>query len=69
MAQPQVADQEDGHQVWRIATNILVSIADSRERGDCLVGGLGEGLTIPHLRNQHVTKYYAAPRGWTNCLE
>jgi hypothetical protein len=46
MQHPQVADGEDGLQIWRVATNILNKHSRTADRGRS--SSLGVGLTTPH---------------------
>jgi hypothetical protein len=48
MARPQVADEGDGLQIWRVAANILNKQWRTADRGGPPAWGLGGGLTTPH---------------------
>jgi hypothetical protein len=50
MAHPQVADGEDGLQIWRVAVNILKKKSWTADQGWSPAWGLGVGLTTPHSK-------------------
>jgi hypothetical protein len=50
-ARPQVADEGDGLQIWRVTANILNKQSRTDERRWSSSLGLGVGLTTPHLKN------------------
>jgi hypothetical protein len=43
MARPQVADTEDGLQIWRVAENILNKQSRAADKGWCSSFGVGHG--------------------------
>jgi hypothetical protein len=47
---PQVADGEDGLQIWRVAENTSNKQWRTADRGGSPVSGLGEGLTNPTVK-------------------
>ena len=55
MARPQVADREDGLQIWGVAANILNKQSRTTSGVVLQLGGLVEGLTTPHRKKQIVT--------------
>jgi hypothetical protein len=69
MARPQVSDKGDGHQIWRVAANILNTQSRKADRGrsSSLGAWVGE-LTIPTIKTKlcYVT-LHAAPT-WTDSL-
>jgi hypothetical protein len=68
MAPSQVADEEDGLQIWRIAANALNKQSRTADRGWPPVWGLGRELKTITLKNQVVMKYSVKPRSWTDSL-
>jgi hypothetical protein len=67
MARPQVADGEDGLQIWRVAANILNKQSRTADKG-WYSWGLGVGLTTPQRKNKCVTKCKKGPQTWTDSL-
>jgi hypothetical protein len=48
MTHPQVADEGDNLQVWRVAVNILNKQLLTADKGGLPAWGLGVGLTTTH---------------------
>jgi hypothetical protein len=65
MVHPQVANGE-GLQIWKVHTNILnkQSLTANKEWYSSIA--VGQGLTTPHHKNQHVMKCYTGPWTWTD---
>jgi hypothetical protein len=47
MARPQVADEGDGLQIWRVAANIFNQQSRTSDRGSFHLGGWAWGLKFP----------------------
>jgi hypothetical protein len=60
-----VANEGDSQQ---IRTVLNKAIADSRQGVVLHVGGWARGLTILTVTNEHLRKYYTAPRKWMDPL-
>jgi hypothetical protein len=56
MARSQVADGEDGLQIWRVAANLLNKQSRTADKGWSSSWGLGMGLKTPLHKNKLVTK-------------
>jgi hypothetical protein len=50
MAHPRVADEGDGHQIWRVAANVLNKQSWTADKGWSSSLGVGEGLTTPRRK-------------------
>jgi hypothetical protein len=55
MARPQVADEEEGLQIWRVAANILNKQSRIADKGWPSSLEIGRGLTTPH--HKKVARY------------
>jgi hypothetical protein len=65
MVCPQVADEGDGIQIWRVAVNIP-SACGQLTRSGPPVRGLAMGLATAHHKNKLLMKYKKKkPRTWT----
>jgi hypothetical protein len=62
MALPQVADREDGLQIWRVAANILNKQSQTSERGWPSSLGAKLGLTTGTVKIVYVANYLLPPR-------
>jgi hypothetical protein len=51
MVRPQVADGQNGLQLWRVASNTLNKQWRTADEGCPLAWGLGMGLTTSHQKN------------------
>jgi hypothetical protein len=68
MGRPQVADEGDGLQIWKVAENILNKLSRTADRGWSSSLGVGR-LTTPHRKKiQSLTKYTLEPRTRTDSL-
>ena len=59
---------EERPPVWRVPANILNKQKRTAERGGPPTRSLDELLTIPHLKNYHITKYRLVPETCTDPL-
>jgi hypothetical protein len=70
MARPQVADEGDGLQIWRVATNILNKKSETAYKGWSFIFCLKMDLTTHNRKeNQNMLRRTIWPWIWTDCLE
>jgi hypothetical protein len=69
MAHPQVADEGDALQFWRVAVNILNKQSRTEDKGWSSSWGVGRGDNNLTVKNKLLTKDHKKPRTWTDFLD